>query len=206
MTDPSQPDLARVEHAGRGPQRALRLVDQGRIDGIHEPPVNLAGCLAQHNDNRRRDEQADDRIGPVPAKRGTSRAQQHRQGSKPVRAGMQPVSDQGRRADLPADPDAVPGDQLVAGEADHRRDANSDQARHRARMRKPCHRLVTSQHRRRGDDEHDHHPGQVLGPPVPVGITARGRAPPGDERDSQRHRRQRVSRIVQRVTEQRDRA
>jgi hypothetical protein len=119
---------------------------------------------------------------------------------------MQPVSDQRRRADLAADPDPVPGDQLVAGEPDHRRHRHRDQIGHRARMGQPGHRLIGRQRRGRRDDRDNHHPGQVLGAAIPVGVAAVRRAPAHHERNSQRHRGQRVGRVMQRVAQQRHRA
>ena len=59
----------------------------------------------------------------------------------------------------------------------------------------------------RGQRDHrdDEQPGQVLGPPVPVGVAA-GRGPPGQrERDPQRHRGQRVGEVVDGVGQQRHR-
>jgi hypothetical protein len=70
-------------------------------------------------------------------------------------------------------------------------------------VHQPGDRLVGGQRRGRGDSQHDHDPGQVLRPPVPVGVTAGRRAAAQDERDSQRQRGQRVSGVVQRVPQQR---
>ena len=73
------------------------------------------------------------------------------------------------------------------------------------RVQQPADRLIGRQCRGRGDNQHDHDPGQVLRPPVPVGVTARRRPAAGDERDCQRQRGQRVSGVVQRVAQQRHR-
>lgn len=37
MPDPPQPDLAHPQDPRGGGQRVLRLIDQGRVDGIHQP-------------------------------------------------------------------------------------------------------------------------------------------------------------------------
>ena len=95
MADPAQPDLADAEHAGGPAQVMLGLVDQGRFHRIHQAPVDLAACLAEHGQDHHGDQEADDRIGPVPAQGSASHAQQHRQGGEPVGAGVQPVGDQG---------------------------------------------------------------------------------------------------------------
>jgi hypothetical protein len=144
-------------------------------------------------------------VGPVPAQRDPADAQQDGQRGEAVGAGMEPVSDQGGRADLPADPDPVAGDQLVAREADHGGDSHRGQITHRVRMREPGHSRVGGQRGRRGNDQDDDHAGQVLGPAIPVGVAAGRRPPADDERDRQRHRGQRVGGVVQRVAQQRHR-
>jgi len=147
VPDPPQPDLAHAEHPRRAAQGLFHLVNQGRVDGIHQPAVDLPDGLAQHREDGHRDHQADHRVGPGPAHRHATHAQQHRQRRKPVGAGVQPISDQRGRADLPADPDPVPGDQFVAGETDDRGGRHRDQVGHRPRMHQPGHRLVRSQAR-----------------------------------------------------------
>jgi hypothetical protein len=49
MAYPSQPDVAEVQNAGDRSQRLLRLINQGRIDGIHQPTIDLPSCLPQHD-------------------------------------------------------------------------------------------------------------------------------------------------------------
>jgi len=41
VADPAQPDLADVEHARRSPQCFLSLVDERRVDGVHESAVDF---------------------------------------------------------------------------------------------------------------------------------------------------------------------
>jgi hypothetical protein len=205
MADPAQADLAGAEHAVGRPQGALGLVDEGGIDGVHQPPVDLAGRLAQHRQDGHGDEQADDRVGPVPADRDAARPDEHGQRGQPVGAGMQAVRDQRGRADLPSGPDPIPGRHLVAREADERRDGDRNQVRHVPGVQQPVERLVGGQRRGRRDRRHDHDPGQVLGPPVAIGIAAGRRAAGEQERDRERHRGERVGGVVQRVAEQRDR-
>ena len=76
----------------------------------------------------------DHRVGPVPAEGDAACTEEHCQRGEPVGAGVQPVRNQCGRADLAAHADAVPGDDLVAGEADQRGDRDRDQVRHRARV------------------------------------------------------------------------
>ena len=205
MADPAQPDLAGAEHAVGRPQGALGLVDEGGVDGVHQPPVDLAGRLAQHRQDGHGDEQADDRVGPLPADRDAARPDEHRQRGQPVGAGMQAVGDQRGQADLPPGADAIPGRQLVAREADERSDGDRNQVRHGPGAQQPVERHVGGQRRGRRDRQHDHDPGQVLGPPVAVGIATGRRAAGEQERDRERHRGERVGGVVQRVAEQGDR-
>jgi hypothetical protein len=205
MADPAQPDLAGAEHPVGRPQGALGLVDEGGVDRVHQPPVDLAGRLAQHRQDRHGDEQADDRVGPVPADRDAARPEEHGQRGQPVGAGVQAVGDQRRRADPPAGANAVPGRQLVACEADQRRGGDRGQVGHGPGVQQPAERRVSGQRRRRRDGQHDHDPGQVLGPPVAIRVATGRRAAGQQERDRERHRGQRVGGVVQRVAEQRDR-
>jgi len=69
MPDPPQPYLAHPQDPPGGGQRLLHLIDQGRIDRIHQPPVDLASRLPQHRQDRHRDQQPNHRVGPVPANR-----------------------------------------------------------------------------------------------------------------------------------------
>jgi hypothetical protein len=78
--------------------------------------------------------------------------------------------------------------------------------RDRVRVQQPADRGVGGRGRGQHDHGHDDDAGQVLGPAVTVGVAAGGKPPAEQERDAERHRGQRVGRVVQRVAEQRDRA
>ena len=52
VPDPAQPDLADIEHSRRRTQRLLHLIDQGRVHGVHQPPVDLAGRLPEHGQDQ----------------------------------------------------------------------------------------------------------------------------------------------------------
>jgi hypothetical protein len=79
VPDPPQPDLANPQHSRRRAQGLLHLVDQGGVDSVHQPPANLPRRLPEHGQDRHRDQQANDRVGPVPADCHTAHTQQHRQ-------------------------------------------------------------------------------------------------------------------------------
>ncbi|WP_442785232.1 hypothetical protein [Amycolatopsis sp. H20-H5] len=81
-------------------------VDNGGVDGVHQPPGDLTGGIAQ-------DElatvlpQADDRIGERETQADAERAEDDGQQGEAAGAGRQPVGDEGGEADLAADDDAV---------------------------------------------------------------------------------------------------
>ena len=59
VADPSQPDLTDVKYTWHAAKDGLSTVDEGGIDGIHEPPVDLTRSLAQHHQDGESDCQAD---------------------------------------------------------------------------------------------------------------------------------------------------
>ena len=92
--------------------------DDRRVDGVHQPVEHLAGGAAQHGEDGDRDDQPDDRVGPLEPEPHADGAERHGQRGEPVGAGVVAVGLQRRRPDPAADPDPVQGDELVAGEAD----------------------------------------------------------------------------------------
>lgn len=70
-----------------------------------------------------------------------------------VGSGVVAVGHERGRADLAADPDAVPGGDLVADEADHPGCGNPAEVRYMAGMHDPAHRLESRDDRRGGDDQ-----------------------------------------------------
>jgi hypothetical protein len=206
VADPAQPHLADVQHAGSGAQDRLDLLGHGRVDAVHEPAADLADGLPPDRQDRHRDEQADDRVGPGPADRHPARSDEHGQRGIPIGAGVQAVGDQRRGANPAPGPDPVAGHYLVAGEPERSRHRDRAQVGHRVRVQQPADR----DERRRGGGQQDHpdddDAGQVLGPPVTIGVPAGGTPPAEQKRDAERHRGQRVGRVMQSVAEQRDRA
>src|ERR1022692_476613 len=188
VPDPAQPDLSDVQHLGSGSKGPLGLIDQSGIDRVHQAPVDLPRGLAQDGQDRHGDDKPDNRVSPVPAQRDATRAEQHGQGSQPVGAGVQPVGDQRRGADLAAGPDPVAGYQLVASEPDQRRGGDRDQVRHFTRVHQPADRLVGGQRRGRGDGEDDRDPGEVFRAPVSVGVATVRRGGGGGARHAPRAR------------------
>ena len=145
---------------------------------VHQPPVHLAGGVAQHRQDRDGDQQADDGVGPAPADRDAAGAEQDGQGGEAVGAGVQAVGDQRGGADLAAGADAVAGHPLVAGEADQRGGGDRPQVGDVAGVQQPVDGLVGGQCGGGGDGQHDDDPGQVLGAAVAVGVAAvRARRP-----------------------------
>ena len=79
VTDPAQPDLTEAEHALGGQQLGLDPVDQLGVDRVHQPPVDLAGGITQHDQDRSRDEQPHQRVREREPQRHAGSPQQHRQ-------------------------------------------------------------------------------------------------------------------------------
>ena len=201
MADPPHPHLPHPQHTRRGPQHVFGLINQRRVHRIHQPPVNLPRRLPQNSEDRHRDHQADHWVGPVPAQRHPARPQQHRQRRQPIGTRMQPVRDQRRRPDPAPGADPVPCRQLVPREPSQRRHRDRDQIRHMMRMNQAGHRLIRGQRRGRRDRQHGHDPRQVLRPAKPIGVPAGRRPAAQHERHPQRHGRQRIRRVMQRVTQ-----
>jgi hypothetical protein len=76
----------------------------------------------------------------------------------------------------------------------------------RARVDQPIDRLIGGQHRRQRDHGDQEQPTQILRAAIAVGVALRRRPAREPKRDQQRHRRQRVRDVVQRVAQQRHRA
>src|ERR1700761_1449762 len=174
VADPAHADLAGAQYAGDGGQGRFGLVDEGGVDGIHEPAVDLAGGRSHHGQDGDRDEQADDGVGLPPAQGDAARAGQAGQGGEAVGAGVRPVGDEGARADLAAGADPVAGDPLVAEEPDQRGDGHGDQVSDLLGVDQPVDGGPGGGHGRGRDDQDDHDAGQVLGPAVAVGVAAGG--------------------------------
>ena len=118
VTDPPQPKPADLDNARNLGESMLGSGKQGGVHGVHEPAVDLPGRLAQYDDDGHGDDQPDDGIGQLPACGDATCTEHHRERGEPVGAGMEPVGDQGRRADATANADAVAGDKFVTDEAE----------------------------------------------------------------------------------------
>jgi hypothetical protein len=112
---------------------------------------------------------------------------------------VQPVGEEGGRADLASHADAVACDQLVAEEADHSCSGDSPEMVDLLWMEQSVDGLIGGEQGDHGDDEQAT---EVLGSPITVGVTLVCRAPGQPECHQQRHRRQRVGHVVQSVTKQ----
>jgi len=110
------------------------------------------------------------------------------------------------RPDAAPDADAVPGHHLVADRADdggHHHDAEVGDP---LGVEEAVDRLVPGEDRRARDEEQDHDAGHVLRLAVPIGEARRRGATPEPEGQPQRHRGQRVGRVVQGVAQEGHRA
>jgi hypothetical protein len=71
------------------------LIDQSRVDRVHQPGADLLHSRTQDAEDRDGDDQADDRVGPAPAERDAAGADQHREAGEPIGARVQPIGDEG---------------------------------------------------------------------------------------------------------------
>lgn len=76
VTDPAQPQFAHLLYAVDRQERRLRGVDEGRVDGVHDAPEDLAGGVPQHEQDGRRDQKSDDRVRRPPAERRATGTEQ----------------------------------------------------------------------------------------------------------------------------------
>lgn len=78
------------------------LVDQLRRHRVHQPCAGAHRRLAEDGEDGHSDQEAGDRVGPVPSEGHTDSADQDGEGGEPVGPGVQAVGHQRRRADAPA--------------------------------------------------------------------------------------------------------
>jgi hypothetical protein len=102
---------------------------------------------------------------------------------------VQPVGDEGGRADLASHADAVAGDQFVAEEADDSCSGDSPEMVDLLWMEQSVDGLIGGEHARQGDHGDDEQATEVLGSPITVGVALVCRAPGQPECHQQRHRR-----------------
>ena len=206
VADPAQPEVADAANPRDGAENRRAPVHELRLDRVHEATEHIPRRRPAHEHDGHGDHQTGDRVGQAETGGDASGTGEHGQRGHAVGAGVQPVGDQGGRADAPTDPDAVLGHPLVPQEPQNGSGGDSAQQLHVLRMQQPVHRLVAGGHRRGGDGRHHGEPGEVLGPAVAVDVAATGRSSPDQERQPERHSRQRVGEVVQRVPEERHRA
>ena len=174
-------------------QHLVDAVDEVGVHRVHQAPVDVAGGVLEHHEDRDRDDQTDDRVGGVPSESDSAGADEHGERGEAVGTGMQPVRDQRCRADVAPHPDPVARDQLVPGEAHQAGDGDRPQVARVAAGDQPTHRRVGRHQGRDADDEDDRDARQVLGATEAVGVAAGRRTPAEPEGDRERDRGQRVA-------------
>lgn len=202
VPDPPHAQLPEVQHPLHPAQRVLGGVDEGGVDGVHQPSADLAGGVPQDQHDGEGDQQSDGRVGGPPAQRGAARAEEDREGGEPVGTGVQPVGDQRGGADPAAGADPVAGHPLVPGEPGQRRRRDRPQVGDLTGVQEPVDGSPGREGGGRGDGEDDEHARQVLGPAVTVGVAAVRRPAAEDEGDAQGYGGQGVGGVVHRVAEQ----
>lgn len=205
MPDPSDAQLTHVLYSldaghGRG-----GLIDESRIHSIHEACADLTHRCAQDPEDGDGDQQPDHRVGDGPAKCDTTRTEQYRETGETIRSRVQSIGDESRTPDLAPDPDPVPGNELVAGEANQCRTGDEPQVPHIPRVVETGDCFVGGEHTRQGDHGDDEQTAEVLGSSVSVGVTLGGRSTGQRKGNQQRYCRERVGHVVQGVSEKSNR-
>ncbi len=119
---------------------------------------------------------------------------------------MVSVGHEGGRTDVAADPDAVPGHELVAREADDAGHQDRGDVGHHLRVDEPVDGLPAGDERREGDHDQHEEPREVLRASVAEGVAPGGRPRADDEGDPQRDGRQGIAEVVDGIGEERYRA
>ena len=96
VPDPTDAQLSNLFDTFDRSDGGSGLVNQGRVDGVHQASAYLLHRRTQNPEDRDGDAQTNDGIGPAPTKRYTTSAKQHREAGEPVSAGVQAVSNKGR--------------------------------------------------------------------------------------------------------------
>ena len=201
---PAELDSGDGEDAGGGFEGVSCSVDQVWFDAIHESASDALDGSPEQDDDRGGDDDADDGIGEGEAEHHADCAEDDGEGGEPVEAGMDPVCDESRGADLLSDPDAIDGDDLVPGEADEASSRDKPKIVDFLRLQEPADGFPCRDDRGEGDDGNDEQAGNVLGPPEAVGVAAGGVSAAEDECDPQGDGGQGVGEVVDGVGEEGD--
>lgn len=146
------------------------IVDDGRVDGVHEAVADLADRAAQHGEDGDRDEEADDRVCSIDSCPDRDGAEREGEGREAVGAGVVAVRDECRRADGVPLSDAVQGDKLIADEPCEPGGEQHPDVVDRAGVDQSVGGLPSGDHGRDGDHRYDEQSGEVLGAAVAVGV------------------------------------
>lgn len=103
VADPSDSDLIHPFDPGYGGEDPRDLVDQTRVDGVHESLVDHRSPRCAALQDHRRDGEAHDRVGQLPAESHAAAAGEDRRRHEGIGAGVATVGDKRGRADCPPD-------------------------------------------------------------------------------------------------------
>ena len=162
-----------VEHARGRAQRRLDLVDQRRVDGVHQPPVDLAGGVLEHEQDRDGDEQADHRVGPVASRAPTPPAPSSTASEvKPSVRACRPSATSAAEPIRRPTPDAVRATSSLPTKPMTPATATAAGGRPCCGCSSRSDRLVAGDAADAAMISDDDDAGQVLGPAVAVGVAA----------------------------------
>ena len=91
------------------------------------------------------------------------------EGGQPIGARVIAIGDQGRAVDLPADPDAEHGDDLIADKADKASQRQPAKVAYGLRVYQAMNGLVSGKDRTEQDDQDNQHSRQIFGAAEAIG-------------------------------------
>ncbi len=160
VPDPADPQVPHGLDPLDAADRGGGLVDQIRVDRVHQSGSDLG-----HRGRRT------PRIATVMRRPTTGSAHVQPRARPPTPTSTARLVNPSVRAWRPsatraADPDPIPGDELVAGEADDPCRGHGPQVRYLLGVEQPGDRLVRGQPAGQGDHGDDEEAGEVLGPAI----------------------------------------
>ncbi len=117
MSDPSQTNALHRFDPPHATKQGLDLIDQSRVDGIHQAAVDIARRIPGDSKNDDRNCQPRNWIGQWKARSDSQRSRNDGEGCKSIDAGVQAVGNQRCRADATPDANTEERHDLITCEA-----------------------------------------------------------------------------------------
>ncbi len=191
-----------VHHAVNHPGRILGGGDNAGIDAVDQAVYHVRCHLIADVADEQGHRDSGDRVAQPQAKRDRDQADQRPERGQRIKPGMPCVGKEGRRVDAPADNELVPGDYLIADNAQGGpEDPPSDMAGRPVLDQLPD-ALIAGERRASPDHHGDADARQVLGPVQAIWISFSRRLPRYPEPDEDHRTSRHVRQVMDCVTQQ----